>query len=97
MKLNNEKLNALGYTRVFEIRPSTNPNKVYRICNGKGLPQRYEHVLIYETEIGPIPEGYIIHHKDDNGLNNDPSNLECMSRSHHKITHGRKLYIDGKY
>ena len=44
-----------------------------------------DHRLVWEAENGPIPDGYIIHHrngvKDDNRL----ENLEAMPRSeHHK-------------
>lgn len=97
MKITDPKLLALGYTSKCIIRPSTNPNKEYYMCYHGNNLKKYEHILLYEAYIGPIPEGYVVHHKDDNGLNNDLTNLEIMSRSHHRITHGRKLYIDGKY
>ena len=37
------------------------------------------HRQIYKDEVGEIPEGFCIHHKDHNTFNNDVSNLECMS------------------
>ena len=37
-------------------------------------------VLIWEKIMGPIPPGMVIHHKDENRLNNDISNLECDYR-----------------
>ena len=36
---------------------------------------------------GPIPEGYEIHHKDENPANNDISNLECLSMEEHHKKH----------
>jgi hypothetical protein len=33
------------------------------------------HRIVYETFNGPIPEGMLVRHFDDNELNNDPSNL----------------------
>lgn len=45
------------------------------------------HRHVWEKHFGPIPKGYHIHHKDGNKLNNDISNLECLSASdHHKKT-----------
>jgi predicted XRE-type DNA-binding protein len=44
--------------------------------------------LVYETFIGPIPEGHIIHHKDGNKLNNRLENLQCVSRQEHFGLHG---------
>jgi hypothetical protein len=55
--------------------------------NGKEYKYRYvrkakgwtpEHILNWEREYGPIPEGYRIGFKDDNTLNTDPSNLKLV-------------------
>lgn len=35
----------------------------------------------YENQIGPIPKGFVVIHKDDNSLNDDPANLEAISRA----------------
>lgn len=45
------------------------------------------HRQIYMDEVGEIPEGYCIHHKDENTFNNDISNLECLSASDHMRRH----------
>lgn len=37
--------------------------------------------VVYEDEIGPIPENHIIKFKDGNSLNCSPDNLECISRA----------------
>lgn len=34
-----------------------------------------------------VPKGYVIHHIDENIFNNDPTNLQCMSRSEHMKHH----------
>lgn len=94
MKLNNEKLNKLGYTHKSKIK--LGKYKIYYLCYGKGKRQEYEHRLVYEAEFGPIPAGYIVHHKDGNGLNNSIDNLQIMSRSEHMWTHGKKVYLDGE-
>lgn len=45
------------------------------------------HRAIYESVRGPIPEGYQVHHKDENKTNNDPSNLVALSPSDHMKQH----------
>ena len=62
-------------------------NKGYLYIGGK-----YAHRVVYEQHHGSIPDGYVIHHKDENPRNNDISNLEAMSRDEHQRHHasGRK-------
>lgn len=72
------------------IAPPDYPGKIYR---GKYCSK---HVLVYWQTYGVIPKSdEIIHHKDEDKSNNDPSNLELMKRKNHvrlhKKEHGRKL------
>lgn len=49
-----------------------------------------EHRVVWETVHGKkIPKGYCIHHKDGNGRNNDPSNLELLTVGQHNALHKR--------
>jgi hypothetical protein len=48
------------------------------------------HRLIWELANGPIPEGYIVHHRDHDKLNNDLSNLELMTHQQHAEHHNQK-------
>ncbi|MBE3092789.1 MAG: HNH endonuclease [Chloroflexi bacterium] len=53
--------------------------------NGK---EYLAHRMIWEKYYGTIPEGHIVHHKDENKLNNDISNLELKeNRSKHMKLH----------
>ena len=52
--------------------------------------RKYCHRLIWEQDIGPIPEGYDIHHKDGNKLNNLLENLECLSKADHMRLHANE-------
>jgi hypothetical protein len=63
----------------------------YRFTSGpdKG---KLLHRIIWEEHNGLIPEGHDIHHKDEDKLNIDPENLECISHGEHSRLH--KL---GKY
>lgn len=48
------------------------------------------HRIIYEEEIGPVPEGHDIHHKDGNRYNNSIENLECLTKSDHMRLHAKE-------
>ena len=57
---------------------------------------RYEHRLVWERHFGPIPEGMVLHHKDENRLNNDISNLELIDHRTHRRLHSKNYrLIDG--
>ena len=45
------------------------------------------HRYIYEKEVGDIPYKFIVHHIDEDILNNDKSNLKTMSRKDHTSLH----------
>ena len=45
------------------------------------------HRLVYEDAFGPIPEGFCVHHRDNNKENNHPNNLMILSKSHHHKLH----------
>jgi len=38
------------------------------------------HRLVWEKFVGPIPEGYVIHHRDNDGTNNALWNLNCVTQ-----------------
>ena len=45
------------------------------------------HRLMYKVFKGSIPEGYVVHHKDHNKLNNTPNNLILMRQDEHVSYH----------
>jgi hypothetical protein len=45
------------------------------------------HRMTWEQANGPIPKGYVVHHKDHNKLNNSIDNLECIPRGSHQTLH----------
>ncbi len=58
--------------------------KWYRKVGG-----RHEHRVVAEAMLGrPLTRDEVVHHKDHNKRNNDPSNLEVLSRSEHMREHG---------
>jgi hypothetical protein len=46
-----------------------------------------EHDYVWREYHGNIPRGYIIHHRDGNKLNNNPSNLQLMKNDVHSYKH----------
>lgn len=56
-----------------------------------GKPKRL-HRYIWEKHSGVIPDGYEIHHVDENKDNNDISNLECLSNHDHQSLHGKEHF-----
>jgi hypothetical protein len=42
---------------------------------------------VWSQANGSIPRGCVIHHKDGDKLNDNPENLECMTRNAHMALH----------
>ena len=58
---------------------------------GGGGSRGREHRRIAERALGkPLPPGAVVHHWDENGTNNEPSNLViCPNEAYHKLLHRR--------
>ena len=46
-----------------------------------------EHRLVWQEAYGPIPDGMLVHHKNENGRDNRLENLELHSRAEHARFH----------
>jgi hypothetical protein len=55
------------------------------------LREQLEHRWLWEGWYGPIPAGYIVHHRDHNPRNNARANLELQTRAAHSRYHGDEL------
>lgn len=65
----------------------------YYLCstkNSEGVRKRM-HVYVWEFYNGPVPEGYHVHHIDEDKSNNDISNLKLMLGSAHVSMHGKEM------
>ena len=47
----------------------------------------YLHRAVWSEVYGPIPDNFVVHHKDENTSNNSVENLEVLSRKEHTRLH----------
>lgn len=75
---------AAGFSAVIQkARRGTGTKHRYVKFNG-----RHEHRVMAEVKLGrPLMRGEIVHHKDDNGKNNHPDNLDIITQSKHIKLH----------
>lgn len=55
---------------------------------------KMEHRYIAEEFCGNIPDGYVVHHKDFNSLNNNYNNLQILSINDHNKLHSKFMLGD---
>ena len=51
------------------------------------------HVFVWRTHNGEIPDGFHVHHVDEDKGNNEIENLECIPRESHLSLHSKE-YVD---
>lgn len=74
-----------GYAKV-------NNEGYYQIISSNcGFRGKLLHRLIYENTYGEIPKGYVIHHINENKLDNSISNLEAITRESHNSHHHKGI------
>lgn len=56
------------------------------VGTGKGTT-RQTHVLVYEALHGPVPAGYVVHHRNHVHFDNGPNNLELLEAGEHSSHH----------
>lgn len=52
---------------------------------------KFAHIVVYETFVGPIPKGYDVHHKNHIKTDNRVENLELILHVNHSILHNKKI------
>lgn|SRR3990167_2932192 len=83
-----KNIEILKISRYNKGKGSLNSNgyKMLQI-DGNGIP---EHHYVWCSQSGNlpfVPKGFVIHHIDQNKLNNNPNNLFLISRSDHLKLH----------
>ncbi len=93
-----------NWDEIMSMKTSNKKTSYWMINDGN--KNHFEHSFIFEnlndTKINP---GYVIHHKDHNGLNNNVNNLEVMTKEGHQQLHDisgeknpmRKWYPNASY
>jgi hypothetical protein len=88
---------SLGHQQSSRVKSaagvSLRPNGYLEYTTGEHKG-RSVHVVEMEKIIGRrITENEVVHHKDENKTNNDPDNLELMTRAEHARHHGIENYV----
>ena len=88
----NIKVSMIRRGELYSKGMSVKPSGYLEYTRGKNK-FRSVHVVTVENQIGRrIRKNEVVHHKDQNKLNNDISNLELMTRSEHASIHGKENY-----
>ena len=48
-------------------------------------------VIVWERHHGPVPKGFVVHHKNRNTLDDEIVNLDCLNRADHLKEHRREI------
>jgi len=83
-------------------RARINKNTHWMICSKKeGNHGKYEHRLIVKDNLEELEKiapniDWVVHYKDNNGLNNNPSNLRIMPKIQHMLLHNQRKIVTKK-
>lgn len=80
----------------FQLNPKTGYYKRAWQAHD-GTREVYMHRFVWVHFRGPIPDGFEIHHKDENKANNDISNLQMVTGPWHRSFHQSKRLMDPEY
>lgn len=83
-------IESVEFNGVVYRRYPDSPRRELRVYYRSSTPAKTLHRVVYEHHFGPIPPGHHVHHRDENPLNNDPGNLECLPGKQHRSHHASK-------
>lgn len=79
---------GITYARYPDSKYVSYRRYFYAFSKGNGTQKRTTlHRQLWKDNFGEIPDGYDIHHRDGNYLNNTIDNLECVSKKDHALRH----------
>lgn len=84
--LDRTTLRSDGQTRRYKgkaMTPTPHPrgHLIVTLQHGRRKTKRYVHQLVAEAFIGPIPEGMVVRHLDDNPIHNHVANLQIGTQA----------------
>lgn len=87
-----EKVDEVTYNGITYRRypdSENRPDRKYYRPSANHIEDGVEalHREVYKNEVGDIPDGCVVHHKDGDPTNNDPSNLEAIPPEEHAKRH----------
>lgn len=90
-------MEEITYRGIKFRRYPDSDNRTERVYFTPGTADRLNgvgrlHQEIYKDHYGPIPDGYHVHHIDDDPLNNSPENLAIVPDSEHVADHSRRWH-----
>jgi hypothetical protein len=74
----------------FSVHSTQSGYRMWQWSRDARTVNLYEHVMVWESYFGPVPNGYQVHHEDENRTNNAIDNLRCLLRLDHKVLHSWK-------
>lgn len=86
----------MKYFSMFEGKRVYYDHKGYALAWIDGRDTKI-HVWVWERKYGPIPDGYVVHHKNHDKGDFRLSNLEILSHSDHQRVHAGWIREDGEW
>ena len=90
MKGRNDKGQFKKGYKPYNFKDGKKLKRKYKRFNGK-LVLKSHYVFCKHWEIARVPKGCVIHHIDEDSLNDDINNLQLMKDSQHKSFHQKKV------
>lgn len=99
LKINRKKLIHSEKFGNFRIKPRRYGKNSDYVGTQTHNQDKMFHRLLFEDFYGKIPEGFHIHHKDENSLNNCILNLQIISPAEHNKLHfkGNQTWLGYKH
>ena len=88
------------YNKEITLRKGLNEGYLYFCDKDHPLSRGNSGMVLYHRHVASLSIGRwvssdeVVHHKDENRLNNSPSNLEVLSRSEHSRIHAGVYLVD---
>lgn len=78
--------------QIYKLWPQSKNKSLasYFRCFKRNLGVDYLHRKVWEKYNGSIPDGFEVHHKDEDTLNNDIKNLELVTLEFHRSIHRKE-------